>query len=134
LPPIVSKQNVTTVRTREASHRRRKQEATLVCFVPGCGSTFTRSYNLKGHIRSHHEERPFLCSLPGCGKGFARRNDCQRHEQLHSNYNNYRLFACEGCGKQFPRSDAVNRHLRSKGGAKCQRTIDSSKGIKLNIS
>ncbi|KAK7006088.1 hypothetical protein R3P38DRAFT_3601674 [Favolaschia claudopus] len=67
----VSKQNVTTIRTQKASHNRRKQEATFVCPVPGCGSTFTRSFNLKGHIRSHNEERPFLCKWPGCGKGFA---------------------------------------------------------------
>jgi hypothetical protein len=45
---VVSKQNVTTSRTRNASHNRRKQEATFVCPVPGCGSTFTRSFNLRG--------------------------------------------------------------------------------------
>jgi hypothetical protein len=44
----VSKPNVTTGRTANASHKRRKQEATFVCPVPGCGSTFTRSFNLKG--------------------------------------------------------------------------------------
>lgn len=44
----VSKQNVTTNRTAKASHIRRKQEATFVCPVQGCGSTFTRSFNLKG--------------------------------------------------------------------------------------
>ncbi|KAJ7873173.1 hypothetical protein B0H13DRAFT_2280151 [Mycena leptocephala] len=38
--PIVSKQKVTTVRTSKASHNRRKQEATFICLVPGCGSTF----------------------------------------------------------------------------------------------
>lgn len=46
--PVVSKPNVTTGRTANASHKRRKQEATFVCPVPGCGSTFTRSFNLKG--------------------------------------------------------------------------------------
>jgi hypothetical protein len=45
---VVSKPNVTTGRTANASHKRRKQEATFVCPVPGCGSTFTRSFNLKG--------------------------------------------------------------------------------------
>lgn len=44
----VSKPNVTTGRTANASHKRRKQEATFVCPVPNCGSTFTRSFNLKG--------------------------------------------------------------------------------------
>ncbi|KAJ7873175.1 hypothetical protein B0H13DRAFT_1633603, partial [Mycena leptocephala] len=77
----VSKQNVTTVPTSKASHNWRKQEATFICPVPGCGSTFTRVFNLKGHIRSHNEEKPFLCK---CGKGFTRKQDCKRHEQLHT--------------------------------------------------
>lgn len=124
-PPVaqVSKPNVTTLRTANASHKRRKQEAGFVCPFPGCGSTFTRSFNLKGHIRSHNEEKPFVCHWPGCGKGFARQHDCKRHEQLHTNY---RPFTCEGCNRQFARMDALNRHLRSDGGAECAKLQQGS--------
>ena len=49
-PIVVSKPNVTTGRTANASQKRRKQDATFICPVPGCGSTFTRSFNLKGKV------------------------------------------------------------------------------------
>lgn len=40
-----------------------------VRIVPGCGSTFTRHFNLKGHLRSHNDERPYKCLYDGCPKG-----------------------------------------------------------------
>ena len=50
---VVSKQNVTTTATAEASERRRKTDANFACPVPGCGSTFTRHFNLKGMLSCH---------------------------------------------------------------------------------
>lgn len=50
LPPIlqVEKQQVTTSATQLASANRRRNEAHFQCPVPGCGSTFTRRFNLRG--------------------------------------------------------------------------------------
>ncbi|KAI9066239.1 hypothetical protein FKP32DRAFT_1566282 [Trametes sanguinea] len=118
VPINVTRPHVTTPSTAAASHGRRKQPANFACPVPGCGSTFTRHFNLKGHMRSHAEEKPYLCKWPGCGKGFARQHDCKRHEQLHLNI---RPYPCEGCKKNFARMDALNRHLRSEGGAECRK-------------
>ncbi|KAJ7811086.1 hypothetical protein B0H14DRAFT_2378575 [Mycena olivaceomarginata] len=42
-----------------------------MCPVQGCGSTFTRSFNLRGHIQSHNTGSLFLCKWPECGKGFT---------------------------------------------------------------
>lgn len=44
----VRKNNVTAERLSEASVNRRRADAPFVCTVPGCGSMFTRSFNLKG--------------------------------------------------------------------------------------
>lgn len=41
---------VTTKATHDASSARRKNEPGFMCPVPGCGSTFTRSFNLKGNL------------------------------------------------------------------------------------
>jgi hypothetical protein len=50
LPPIlqVEKQHVTTTATQAASASRRRNDAIFKCPVPGCGSTFTRRFNLRG--------------------------------------------------------------------------------------
>ncbi|KAJ7607030.1 hypothetical protein DFH06DRAFT_924515, partial [Mycena polygramma] len=113
-------QNMTTMGTSKVSQNRRTQEASFLCPVPGCGSAFTRSSNLKGHIRSHNEEKPFLCKWPGCGKGFARRNGCQQHLVLH-----YTRVKCEECNKELDSLDALNLHLCSEGGAECRRTLEA---------
>ncbi|KAF9075429.1 hypothetical protein BDP27DRAFT_1315003 [Rhodocollybia butyracea] len=120
LPPIlqVEKQQVTTSATQLASANRRRNEANFACPVPGCGSTFTRRFNLRGHLRSHTEERPFVCEWPGCNKGFARQHDCKRHQALHANKPQSNV--CQGCKKTFSRLDALNRHLRSEGAADCR--------------
>jgi hypothetical protein len=44
----VTRPNVTTTATADASMKRRINDAKFQCPVPGCGSTFTRHFNLKG--------------------------------------------------------------------------------------
>ncbi|PFH53821.1 hypothetical protein AMATHDRAFT_54357 [Amanita thiersii Skay4041] len=119
LPPIlqVEKLQVTTSATQMASASRRRNEAHFICPVPGCGSTFTRRFNLRGHLRSHTEERPYVCNWPGCKKGFARQHDCKRHQALHTAKSQSNV--CQGCKKTFSRLDALNV-LRSDNGADCR--------------
>ncbi|KAM6502031.1 hypothetical protein JOM56_002008 [Amanita muscaria] len=126
LPPIlqVEKLQVTTSATQVASASRRRNEAHFSCPVPGCGSTFTRRFNLRGHLRSHTEERPYVCNWPGCKKGFARQHDCKRHQALHTAKSQANV--CQGCKKTFSRLDALNRHLRSDNGAECRALTQKS--------
>ncbi|ESK96572.1 transcriptional regulator prz1 [Moniliophthora roreri MCA 2997] len=132
LPPIlqVEKQQVTTSATQLASASRRRNEAQFTCPVPGCGSTFTRRFNLRGHLRSHTEERPFVCDWPGCKKGFARQHDCKRHQALHTAKPQSNV--CQGCKKTFSRLDALNRHLRSDGGAECREKHEAESKVKAD--
>ena len=63
LPPIlqVEKQQVTTSATQAASASRRRNEAHFVCPVPGCGSTFTRRFNLRGPSKIPDGTWVFVC-------------------------------------------------------------------------
>lgn len=108
-PPV---QTVTTSATQAASASRRKNDAHFVCPVPGCGSHFTRQFNLRSHLRSHADERPFKC--PDCDKAFARAHDAKRHhETLHLSVKKHN---CEWCSRQFARLDALHRHLKPESG------------------
>ncbi|PWN97299.1 hypothetical protein FA09DRAFT_298716 [Tilletiopsis washingtonensis] len=109
---------VTTSATQAASASRRTNAAVHYCPIPGCNSSFTRKFNLNGHLRSHTGDKPFECGE--CGKKFARRLtrilrhfDLSRHERLHSGI---KAHTCETCGKNFARIDALRRHLRTDGG------------------
>ncbi|KAF8628889.1 hypothetical protein AX15_003675 [Amanita polypyramis BW_CC] len=129
LPPIlqVERLQVTTSATQMASASRRRNEAHFVCPVPGCGSTFTRRFNLRGHLRSHTEERPYVCSWPGCKKGFARQHDCKRHQALHTAKSQANV--CQGCKKTFSRLDALNRHCEYLHAMYCHR-LDSNSALR----
>ncbi|KAH7098723.1 hypothetical protein BKA62DRAFT_744390 [Auriculariales sp. MPI-PUGE-AT-0066] len=104
----VERPQVTSSATQVASSRRRTAAAKFSCPVPNCNATFTRRFNLRGHLRAHAEQRPFVCAWAGCGKSFSRAHDCKRHETLHCSKAPY--LVCDGCSKPFSRSDSLRRH------------------------
>ncbi|KAI8847535.1 hypothetical protein BC829DRAFT_362959, partial [Chytridium lagenaria] len=81
------------------------------CPFIGCGKFFSRSHNLKSHLRTHADEKPFECSF--CQRRFMRNHDLKarfdsRHVRKHTNE---RPYICSACGKRFVRSDAMNRYV-----------------------
>ncbi|KZT23097.1 hypothetical protein NEOLEDRAFT_1213685 [Neolentinus lepideus HHB14362 ss-1] len=80
LPPAnVQRQQVTSRAIKEASESRRTSDARFTCEVEGCGQTFTRLSNLRGHYTAHSGERPYECDQADCDRKFARSSDLSRH-------------------------------------------------------
>ena len=63
-----------------------------------CGKEFTRSYDLRRHVRrAHTGEQPHVCS--SCITGFATVDKLRRHEKVHQE----KAFECQRCRKKFSR-------------------------------
>ncbi|GAA94664.1 uncharacterized protein L969DRAFT_17572 [Mixia osmundae IAM 14324] len=114
----------TTEATRAAAEARRKPGTQAKFECEFCGQTFTRRYNLAGHLNSHLGARPFECDYPECGKSFARAHDLKRHAGLHAPIEKYPCV----CGRKFKRQDALQRHHKSEAGATCAQEMSSQNG------
>ncbi|KAJ7679169.1 hypothetical protein DFH06DRAFT_1465343 [Mycena polygramma] len=77
------KAEVASKKIRQASTKRRMNEAAFACPLPSCSSTFTARHNLINHINSHNKHRPYRCSL--CTMAFTTQGVLNRHLKRCSN-------------------------------------------------
>ncbi|KAI8747691.1 zinc finger and BTB domain-containing protein 17 [Biomphalaria glabrata] len=81
-----------------------------LCPVSRCGATFSRKWNLDGHISKVHTKLSNIsCSLPGCPKTFSTKRDLRQHITM-DHKGKTRKYKCSWpeCTKSF----FARTHLR----------------------
>ncbi|KAI3386223.1 hypothetical protein SNEBB_000630 [Seison nebaliae] len=81
----------------------------LICVA--CNMSFTKKYDLKGHMSTHMEVNVHKCPEKGCEWSFSNRGKLTAHQNSHHNHTKQYKCPINGCESSFATLYNLKQHL-----------------------